>query len=274
MPVRKPVAAGSFYPADSASLEQMVSICLERSGDGAPPADNHDIWGLMLPHAGHVYCGKVIGETLAHVQLPDTLIILCPNHTGLGKPLGVWTEGTWLTPLGAVPVDSALATALVESDGGFAPDTASHAREHSIEVILPFLQRKIPNLSIVPVAVGTANPALLQKAGHALAHVLKTHPQIGVIISSDMNHYEDHVTTLAKDELALACACAGDADALLRVTANERISMCGAPALALALYAASDLGYSTNIVTSHTTSGEAFGDYERTVGYAGMRLCR
>lgn len=271
---RKPVAAGSFYPGDKNELRKEVDAWLE---DGARrhrahPLPAGDVWGVMLPHAGHIFCGNIIGETLAGCALPSRLIILCPNHTGHGRPLGVWPEGQWLTPLGAVNVDGELARGMLSAGGCFEPDMASHLGEHSIEVILPFLQTAVKSPAIAPVCVGTRNPHALRAAGRAIASVLKKHSDAGLVVSSDMNHYERHETTLDKDKLALAKACAADAEGLLDVTERENISMCGAAPLAIALFAGKELGWESVVLTAHGTSGPVSGDYEHTVGYAGLRF--
>lgn len=274
MPGRKAIVAGKFYPGQKNALEQEVRSYLDAGEEWAKGRQAGDVWAVMLPHAGHIFCGRIIGETLAGVHLPERLIIFCPNHTGYGLPLGVWPEGAWLTPLGEVEVDKKLADELLESDGGYQADLASHLGEHSIEVLLPFLQTTIKNPKIAPVTVGTRNPALLKRAGRGLAETLKKrgNENVGVIISSDMNHYESHRTTLAKDELALERAKAGDPDGLLRVTEANNISMCGAGPLAIALYAAKDLGYAGVDLIDHDTSGPISGDFDHTVGYAGLHL--
>ena len=176
----------------------------------------------MLPHAGHVYSGRVIGATLAHVRLPRTVFLLCPNHTGLGTPLSVWPAGAWQTPLGPVPVDGEMARLLCEADEDFSADVMGHVREHSIEVLLPFLQVCAGDapLHVVPVCVGTGQAPVLRTAGQRLARVLeRCRSRDGqrplLLVSSDMNHYEDQRTTLRKDDLALDAALKGDADALL-----------------------------------------------------------
>lgn len=278
MPVRQSVVAGRFYSGNPDALRREVAAFL-----GAPRASSAEAgapaWGCMVPHAGHVYSGAVAGATLAGLRLPRRLVILCPNHTGRGQPLGVWPGGAWLTPLGAVSVDTPLATALTASGGGFAPDIHSHQGEHSIEVILPFLQvgqeegaGEAPN--ILPVCVGTRHPAALARAGEALASVLARpeNADVGVVVSSDMNHYEDVRRTEEKDALALERALAADPDGLLRVVEVAGISMCGAGPLALALHAAKRLGKVRVELACHDTSATASGDTEHTVGYAGLRL--
>lgn len=270
-----PVVAGKFYPGQAQMLEAEVDSYLKAGEEWAKSRSSHgSVWAVMLPHAGHIYCGKIIGETLAGISLPGRLIILCPNHTGYGMPLGVWAEGAWITPLGEVQVDSALAAALISTHCGYEPDTGSHIGEHSIEVLLPFLQVKIATPEIVPVCVGIRNAGILKQAGKGLAEVLKQNPDAGVIVSSDMNHYESHDTTIEKDNLALAEILKGDATGLLQVTSAARISMCGAAPLAIALYAAQDLGYHGAEVVDHSTSGPVSGDLEHTVGYAGIHLLK
>ena len=203
MLIRNPVAAGRFYPAAPAALIREVRACLDagaairRPGvqGASAPAETEAVsrpWGLMLPHAGYVYCGRVLGATLAGVELPHTLVVLCPNHTGRGQALGVWPEGAWLTPLAPLPVDADLAAALIErgdGNGGFAADTLSHLGEHAVEVVLPFLQVAAGEerpLRITPVCVGTQQPEALRAAGQALADVLagcrSKGQEVGVIV--------------------------------------------------------------------------------------------
>lgn len=289
MLLRQPVAAGRFYPADADALRAEVrgrlalgaeAACRGKTAGRQAAPEALSLFGAMLPHAGYVYCGRVLGATLSGLPLPRTLVILCPNHTGRGEPLGVWPQGAWLTPLGPVPVDAALAARLhADHGGGFAPDTLSHLGEHAIEVVLPFLQCRAEEgqpLRIVPISVGTQQPAALRAAGQALAAALRAWEQkgalAGVIVSSDMNHYESESRTRAKDALALERALACDPEGLLAVIAREKISMCGAGPLALALFAARHLGAPRAELVLHDTSAAASGDTEHVVGYAGLRL--
>lgn len=272
MLLRQPVVNGRFYPGSPDELTAEIAAFM-----GAPDKDApRRPWAVMLPHAGYMYCGKVIGQTLAGCELAPRLVVLCPNHTGRGAPLGVWPAGAWLEPRGPVPVDAALARELCESGGGFEADTASHLGEHSIEVILPFLQGLSGDSlrGIVPVCVGTQSPKILSHAGAALAAILKRpeNADVGLVVSSDMNHYENEKRTLEKDNLALERALAADPDGLLATVAREKISMCGAGPLALALYAARALGGASVELVAHDTSASASGDASHTVGYAGLRI--
>lgn len=297
MPERMPVVAGQFYPAAPDVLQAEVRSFLAAGKNysaNAPLDPSHkpsaSLCGLMLPHAGHVYCGKVLGATLASpwrnstvgASLPERLVILCPNHTGRGAPLAVWPQGSWRTPLGNMPVDAALAAALCES-GGFVPDMQAHLDEHSLEVLLPFLQCLPPPQGkpdatriITPVCVGTMQHKTLLQAGLALADTVrqceKLGDRVGIIVSSDMNHFDNQESTMLKDALALTQALACDPEGLLAVVERHKITMCGAAPMALALFAAHALGEPWAELCLYDTSATASGDTRRVVGYAGLRF--
>ncbi len=270
--MRNPIAANRFYTGNAEDLKKEINAYLNIPQD--KKSDKHSPWAVMLPHAGYIFCGSVIGQTLAGQNLPSRLIILCPNHTGKGTMLSVWPEGAWKTPLGEVKIDESLTKEILAASPLFEANTLAHLGEHSIEVILPFLQMQVSDLSIVPICVGTQNPVILAQAAKVLSTVLKQ-PQnrdIGIIVSSDMNHYEDQETTFKKDEMALRAALDANPDELLKTVRENKISMCGAGPLALALYTAKDLGKVDVEFVAHDTSAKAARDYNHVVGYAGLRL--
>ena len=272
MPTRQPVAAGRFYPGDKATLQKEINHYLQNDKSGQK--FSHSPWGVMLPHAGYIFCGDILGATLSGISLPENLIILCPNHTGYGAPLSVWPSGDWLTPLGLTPVNSTLAKEIIDSGSGFQADFQAHLREHSIEVILPFLQTVDPKLTIVPICIGTQNFSLLEQAASGLAEVISADDKnkIGLVVSSDMNHYEDESVTLQKDTAALNSILEMNPQGLLEVTRREKISMCGAVPMTLALLTAKMLGNMHTEIIGHTTSGRVNGDHNHVVGYAGVRI--
>lgn len=270
MPVRNPQMAGKFYPGHADDLRRVVAECMPAAPESAATINPHMV---MLPHAGYAYCGRVIGQTLARVRLPDTLLLLGPNHTGQGSPLAVWPDGPWKTPLGPVETDAELTARLLESGGGFVPDAEAHAREHSLEVLLPFLQTLRPNLRIAAAAISVQDPAALRAAGEALGAVLLQYAREGapvsMVVSSDMHHFADQETTLKLDGMALARLLGMDPEGLLRTVDQYRISMCGVRPVVLALYACRTLGATRSELVRHATSAEITGDAERVVGYAG-----
>ena len=285
MPERTPAVAGRFYPAGAeealAAIESLASQAgrlADRIGPWDPPAKHPRI--VMLPHAGWIFSGLATMAALAGVGLKKRLVVLCPNHTGQGRPLGVWPEGSWHTPLGKVPVDAELAQALCRQ-APFQEDLACHRGEHSIEVLLPFLlYRARPEIpQITPVCVGSQDPQALEQAGQALAKAIAgTDPEgIGIIVSSDMNHYESEETTLEKDKIALAQVAAENPQGLLDACRRHRISMCGCGPMALALWCVHALRREGEAVPKpaivvHDSSGRVSRDRAHVVGYAGCHV--
>ena len=218
-----------------------------------------------------MYSGHVAGTVFAGLEVPELCVVLCPNHTGMGRPLSIMSEGSWDTPLGNVPIDSNFAAALKKEDTALEEDSAAHRSEHAIEVELPFLQMRQPKLAFVPIAVGTSRFESLEQLGVALATVIGSWKQpVLIVASSDMNHYESDAVTRVKDQSAIDAILRLDAAALYDVVTRQHVSMCGfGPAVAM-LTAAKKLGATSARLVKYATSGEISGDLETVVGYAGI----
>ena len=266
--IRPPAVAGRFYPNNPKSLLQDIRTYT------APSGEKLRALGCVVPHAGYMYSGHIAGAVYARLELPKTFIILCPNHTGIGQPLDIMSEGAWQTPLGEIPVDKALATALKDAFPQLSEDVMAHRAEHALEVQLPFLQALRKNFSFVPIAIGTGQFDPLQALGDAMASVTAAAGERPLIIaSSDMNHYESDEITRVKDHKAIDKILALDARGLYDVIRRENISMCGfGPAVAM-LTAARRLGARQAQVIKYGTSGDISGDRDLVVGYAGIAVC-
>jgi hypothetical protein len=270
---RRPAVAGSFYEGTATRLAAQVAACYEKAVTRAEP--KLPMLGAIVPHAGFVYSGHVAAELYASVALPTRFIILCPNHTGRGRGVAINSAGNWLTPLGGVRVDDALAAELRAASPIFEEDSAAHAREHSLEVQLPLLQHLLGDrFTFVPVCMMTPSFDVCAEAGRAIARVVAKHRDagetIGIIASSDMNHYLDQKTTLEKDQRAIDQILRLDADALWKVVLAEDISMCGFIPATTMLIAARELGATNATLVRHATSGDVSGDYGYVVGYASI----
>lgn len=267
--IRHPAVAGRFYPGDAESLRaEATSYLSQRDSPHQPPIR---ALGCIAPHAGYMYSGHVAGAVFARLQIPQRCIVLCPNHTGIGSPLAIMSEGIWETPLGTVPIDSALAEALKVRFPALHEDSSAHRAEHATEVELPFLQLLQPRLTFVPIALGTAQFEPLEQLGHALADVIAAQDDpVLIIASSDMNHYESDAITRAKDHRAIERILSLDARGLYDVVTQQYVSMCGfGPAVAM-LTAARSLGAKSAELVKYATSGDVSGDREMVVGYAGV----
>jgi AmmeMemoRadiSam system protein B len=270
-PLRQAAVAGRFYPADPDDLRAEARAYLSPA-----TAANHApvrALGCIAPHAGYMYSGHVAGAVFAHVEVPKRCIVLCPNHTGVGHALAIMSEGAWRTPLGDVPIAAELAAALKERFPALQEDSAAHRAEHAVEVELPFLLLRQPELSFVPIVLGTRQFEILEQLGRAIAEVVATsvpNDPILIVASSDMNHYESDAATRAKDHRAIERILTLDPPGLFDVVTQQNISMCGlGPSVAM-LTAVRQLGAKSAELVKYATSGDISGDRDLVVGYAGI----
>lgn len=267
--VRPPAVAGRFYPSNPESLVKELDQYLRSE----TPAERKQLTakGCVVPHAGYMYSGHVAGAVYRHLPATPSYVILCPNHFGRGAPLATYCSGSWMTPLGVVPVDSTLSEAIKRNDPALEEDSEAHAQEHALEVQLPFLQRETKGFSFVPISIGDVGYDELHCLGLAVASAVRSAGRpVMVIASSDMNHYEPDAVTRIKDRRAIDRILALSPDGLFEVVHRERISMCGyGPAVAM-LVAARALGAEQGLLEKYATSAETGGDSRAVVGYAGI----
>lgn len=266
---RASYVAGTFYPGDQTALRQELTKLIRFKGDPV------SAFGIIAPHAGYVYSGPIAGLVYGRVEVPETVILLAPNHTGYGKRASLWESGEWDTPLGAVRVDSEVTRALCRQWSGFENAPEAHIQEHSGEVHLPFLMTRNPQVNIAPVVLAMRDPEAIDQAAQAIADVVREAENQGkkimVVASTDMNHFDDDATTRKKDALARERVLAMDPDGLLEVVAREDISMCGAVPTAIMMKAAMLSGRGEEHVeeVGYDTSAATSGDFSRVVGYFG-----
>lgn len=267
--VRPPAVAGRFYPARVEVLSRDLDKYL--GGEEAASGKIENALGCVVPHAGYMYSGPVAGAVYSRLPARPSYIILCPNHFGRGAPLAMMTTGTWLTPLGEVAVDGALARAIHQGCHLLLEDAEAHAEEHSLEVQLPFLQRAVKEFTFVPIAIGVSGYAALESVGRGVAQAARNAVSRPLIVaSSDMNHYEPDSITRLKDRKAIDAILALDPQRLYEVLRREDISMCGyGPTIAM-LTAAKELGATSAELVKYATSADASGDRSAVVGYAGI----
>jgi len=268
--IRPPAVAGAFYEGTPERLRAQLAACF----DANPKLEAREKFiAAVVPHAGLMYSGHVAAAFYALADLPKRFIILCPNHTGAGHYAAINRSGAWRTPLGDVPIDDALADALMSRTKLLADDARAHAREHSLEVQLPFLQQLIPNFTFVPICLGARRYEWCEEIGHAIADVIASEREpVGILASSDLNHYEDQQTTMRKDQLAIDEVLALNPRELWNVVEQFNVSMCGYIPTTTALIAAKKLGAKNAKLIKHATSGDINHDYGHVVGYAAMLI--
>lgn len=265
--IRRPVVAGAFYPGSANALSQE----LKNLGIGAAVEKSlESSVGLIAPHAGYAYSGKTAAaaySALAARGRPEWAIILGANHTGMGYPLSIATQGEWETPLGIAPIASEIAARLSVGEVEVAPE--AFLREHSIEVQLPFLQYLFgPRIKFVPVCVTFSRLESLLEMGEAIANVAKETAGV-VIASSDFTHYQPAGVAHQLDMGAIDRILALDAEGFYRDLIHKRLTICGGGAITALIECARSLGWKANL-SSYSTSGDATGDRSSVVGYAGL----
>ena len=265
--VRHTAVAGRFYTAVPAKLRSELETYLS-----TPAAPKAKAFGVMVPHAGYMYSGAVCGHALASVEIPDTVLILHTKHQLGGGSFALAAFRQWETPLGQVHIDEQLQSALAEIDG-IDVSNFPHFLEHAAEVVLPFLQALNPDVKVCIISVSHSPFEKVQSVAAGIASAILA--QAGdtlIIASTDMNHYEDQETTLAKDQLALDKLGAYDTQGMFEVCFARDISMCGLHATTLMLEACKGLGASKVELLEHTTSGDISKDLHQVVGYASARV--
>jgi MEMO1 family protein len=263
--VRAPAVADRFYPRRPDDLLRDVRNYSAASEPAVAAL------GCVAPHAGYMYSGHVAGAVYARLEIPERCVVLCPNHTGMGHPLAAMTRAAWQTPLGEVAPDPELGDALLRAYSPLQENSSAHRAEHAIEVQLPFLQTRQPELKLVPIAIGTSDFEMLRGLGEALASVISAQSEkVLIVASSDMNHYESDAVTRIKDHKAIARILALDPRGLWDVVMKEDISMCGFGPAVVMLTATKRLGATSATLVKYATSGDISGDREAVVGYAGI----
>lgn len=264
--IRRPAVAGRFYPSSADELGRMVR------GYMTSEEERRSVIGIVSPHAGYIYSGQVAGAVYSKIIPTKSFIIMGPNHTGIGSPISVYTDGEWEMPNGMIRIDNNLATLIVNSSEFASDDYSAHLYEHSLEVQIPFIQSLIDDFKIVPIVVQTHDIHILRNLGESVADVLSAYPRSIIIASTDMTHYESDESVRKRDSMAIKCILNLDPPGLHKVVTEEKISMCGfAPTVAL-LFAANRLGATKAELIRYATSAEVSGDYKHTVGYAGILI--
>ncbi len=262
---RQPVVAGQFYPGN---IQQLKSTLADLIPDNS---SKQHVFGIISPHAGYVYSGAIAGQVYSQIEIPRTVLIIGPNHTGSGVPAALYPDGEWLTPLGTIPVNSRLNALLLQQIDCLQFDSVAHRNEHSLEVQVPFIQYLRPDVSISAICVGHGDYSALSEIGKGVAEAIREYGEpVLIVASSDMTHYESADTARHKDSLALEKVLSFDAKGLLDICRSQQITMCGVAPSAVMIVAAGELGATAAEVVAYGNSGDVTGDKRQVVGYASV----
>lgn len=268
--VRAPIVAGAFYPGDPAVLRATVESFFQEDA-ARPDRKLGSSVGLIAPHAGYPYSGAVAGagyDRVGALGRPEAVVFLGANHTGIGMPLSLSGFAAWETPLGRSPIDVATVARLAKS--GIPLSDAAFAREHSVEVQLPFVQSIWGiDLPIVPLCVASMPRVVAEETAETIVAAVDGRSVL-VVASSDFTHYEPDAAARELDRSALEPIRALDGEGFDRVYRERRLSICGAGAILTLLGICRRLGLTKGELVRYATSGDMTGDRSAVVGYASV----
>ena len=270
-PIRKPAVAGSWYPGTASALTTAV--------DGHLAATRRDLAGdlvaLVAPHAGLMYSGPVAAHAyrLLRDRTFDVAVLVGPSHFVGFDGVSIVAAGGFETPLGVSPIDAACAQSLRDASSIIREHPAAHAREHSLEMQLPFVQRLAPTLPIVPLVMGHQTAKTAHALGNALVKALEGRRAL-LVASTDLSHYHDAATARALDTVVIECVSRLDADGLQHALDLQPGHACGGGPTVAVMRAAQQLGARDALVLDYADSGDVSGDKSAVVGYLAAAMGR
>ena len=268
--IRRPAVAGTWYSASPDELAADVDRYLSLA-DETPPL--RKLAAMIAPHAGLIYSGPVAGH--AYRQLRgrsiDVIVLVGPAHTGGFDGVALYAGGGFDSPLGAALVDSEYSARLLAASSVVREHRAPHAREHSLEMQLPFLRRVAPKATIVPLLMGWQTAETARALGDALAQAVIDRSVL-FVASTDLSHYEDAATAGRLDRIVIDHVRRFDPEGLQSaLAANPNHACGGGPAVAV-MRAARTLGARDAVILNYADSGDVSGDKSSVVGYLAAAL--
>ena len=275
MQVRTPAVAGLFYPKAKQELKSSVRNCfLHNYGPGKipPSSDDKKIIGIICPHAGFEYSGPIAANSYYTIasQRPDLVIIIGPNHWGIGRNVATMKEGLWRTPLGDIEVDNESAIEINKISNLIEFDFLSHTRDHCLEVQLPMLQEIFSHkFKLLPLILIDQSHHAATEIGNAVARVAKTRKTL-IIGSSDFTHYEPNEFAHEQDKALIDTIIDLNVDRFYNTLEKKQVSACGYGAIASTMIACKELGAVKGTLIKYATSGDITGNKSSVVGYASI----
>ncbi len=277
--LRQPAVAGKFYPESAPMLRLAVEKFMQ---DALPPVAKDPV-AIIVPHAGYVFSGQICADGFNQVRghTYDTVVILGTNHTSPSfSKVGLYPGRGFITPLGTAAIDSSIVEALLAECPDCTLNAAIHEKEHSVEVIVPFVQVLFPDAKIVPAVVGVPDIGLCERFGQVLAKVLKGRNTL-IVASSDLSHYPSAFNASMVDRQTLQAILPlnpAGFRAVAHTASDQNIRglstrACGEAPILAAMAAAKALGATGGVLVSYANSGDTvLGERAQVVGYGSVAL--
>jgi hypothetical protein len=265
--VRKAAVAGTWYPGTAAPLASAVDRHLA-AADRAGADVRGDLVALVAPHAGLMYSGPVAAYAyrLLRDRAFDVAVLVGPSHFVGFDGVSLYPSGGFETPFGVAPIDAECARAIAAATPIVHEHPAAHAREHSLEMQLPFLAHLAPGVPIVPLLMGYQTAGTAAALGDALALALRGRTAL-LVASTDLSHYHDAATASALDHVVIDCVARFDADGLQAALDERPEHACGGGPTVAVMRAARAAGARDAVILNYADSGDVSGDKSSVVGY-------
>jgi AmmeMemoRadiSam system protein B/AmmeMemoRadiSam system protein A len=272
---RQPAVAGSFYPAKqeelSATLKQLFT-------NAVPSKDIQNVLAIISPHAGYVFSGEVAASAFNQIDPTkeyENIFLLGSSHYVAFEGASIYSQGNFITPLGTVKVNTKLANQLIKNNSIFSNRTDAHAREHSLEVQLPFLQYRLKkDFKIVPIVLGTQSPEICRRIAKALQPYFNAKNLF--VISTDFSHYPSYQDAKIIDKATADAILTNSPENLISSMANYEQNgisnlatcLCGWTSVLTLMYMTEGNGDVEFTHIQYKNSGDTeYGEKNRVVGY-------
>ena len=250
--IRIPAVQGRFYPSDKDDILSNLKRMEDYAEIDPRISENCTIIGGVVPHAAHVYSGTQTTELFKHLYLNkkqiDTIIIINPNHSGVGPAIALDPHDQWMNALGKVDVDQILNRVLP-----YESDASAQEREHSAEVLIPFIQyysgEDTPK--ILPICMRDQSAVAARELAKNLHNAIhNTGRKVLLLASSDFSHFLSPEKGYSRDQLVLERIMDRDITGIEKVVKEKNISVCGyGPIMTLMEYASEiDPAYKTKVI--------------------------
>ena len=262
--VRKPSAAGYFYPADPAKLQDEIGLLLSIS---TPDKNIKNVFGIISPHAGYIYSGRTAAYAFNLVKdvSYENIIIISPSHREYFPGISIYDGDAFETPLGDIPVNNYIAQELTDRSKLIFKGISGHRQEHAIEVQLPFLQTVLKNFSIVPIVMGDQGRSFIDELSLKLTEVVDD--KTLVVASSDLSHYHSKAEAYKLDSVVEKRISDFDYDQLQFDLEERLCEACGGGPIVSMMKTAALQKKKETAILNRSDSGDVSGDNKEVVGY-------
>lgn len=270
--VREPILAGTWYPGSADSLRKTIEGYLSRAEVRKLEGE---VRALVVPHAGYMYSGQVAAcaYSLLRGSAFTRVILIGPSHRGTFKGVSVDLHAGYRTPLGTAPVDHAFAVKLMEAGGSLVRSIPqAHAREHSLEIQVPFLQEVLKGANIVPLTMGEQDGDTCTQLADALVRLIGEDRKTLIVASTDLSHFHGNEQAKRLDQEFIRHLRAMDPKGLVEGLSKGTCEACGGGPTVTTLIAARALGADRAEILRYATSGDVSGDHKSVVGYVSAAL--